>query len=51
MKPQQVILNRAMEKHLQIMMRRMKKLQEENEALRVENMLWKATIENAKIGH
>ena len=51
MKPQQVILNRAMEKQLQIMMRRMKQLQEENEALRVENMLWKATIENAKIGH
>ena len=45
-KPQQVILNRAMEKQLQIMERRMKKLREENEALKVENMLWKARIEN-----
>lgn len=45
-KPQQVILNRAMEKQLQIMERRMKKLRAENEALKMENMLWKAQIEN-----
>lgn len=44
--PKQIILNRAMEKQLQMMEKQMQHLRQENEALKTENMLWKATLEN-----
>lgn len=42
------LLYRDMKKQLHVMECRMKKLQAENEVLKLENMLWKVTVENEK---